>query len=169
MAMVTGVTCWTLPPAATGMRLATASSSASRSYAAASPELRTGGLTSLPLQTRKGVALRLSVGGPPMDKEPLDLTEDNVQQALEESKEILGTMFGNSQENREIGITGDVQLVNLDGPFASVRLVGRFWHKRSDVLARVENYVKTRVPEIVEVSIEDPMQLDDNLPENQKM
>jgi hypothetical protein len=41
-----------------------------------------------------------------------------------------------------------------------VRLVGRFWHKRADVLARVENYVLTRIPEAIEVQIEDPSQLD---------
>ena len=41
-----------------------------------------------------------------------------------------------------------------------MRLVGRFWHKRVDVLARVENYVLTRIPEAIEVQIEDPAQLD---------
>ena len=41
-----------------------------------------------------------------------------------------------------------------------MRLVGRFWHKRADVLARVENYVLTRIPEAIEVQIEDPSQLD---------
>ena len=109
------------------------------------------------------VALRLS--GTPMDqarsKPPLDLTEENVATALEEAKEVLGTIFGNSAENRNIGITGDVQLADIDGPFIIVRLVGRFWHKRADVLARVENYVLARIPEAIELQIEDPSQLDD--------
>ena len=103
IAMVTGVACWTLPPAATGLRLATASP-APKSYAAASTDLRTGGLTSLPLQTSKGVAVRLSVGGPPMDKEPLDLTEDNVQQALEESKEVRPAILRGEVVERVLGV-----------------------------------------------------------------
>ena len=52
--------------------------------------------------------------GTPLDqarsKPPLDLTEENVKLALEEAKETLGTIFGNSAENRNIGITGDVQV-----------------------------------------------------------
>ena len=35
----------------------------------------------------------------------------------------------------------------------------------ADVLSRVENYVLTRVPEAIEVQIEDPAQLDDTLVE----
>lgn len=52
------------------------------------------------------------------------------------------------------------QLADIDGPFITVRLLGRFWHKRVDVLARVQNYVLTRIPEAIEVQIEDPSQLD---------
>jgi hypothetical protein len=44
-----------------------------------------------------------------MDVGPLDLSEETVTQALEEVKTTLQTMFGNYAENREIGITGDVQ------------------------------------------------------------
>lgn len=66
--------------------------------------------------------------------EPLVLSEDNVNLALEEVKEKLGSMFGNSVENRGVGITGDVQLASTDGPIVVVRLTGRFWHKRSDVV-----------------------------------
>ena len=47
-------------------------------------------------------------------KPPLDLTEENVTVALEEAKEVLGTIFGNSAENRQIGITGDVQVLWCD-------------------------------------------------------
>jgi hypothetical protein len=47
-------------------------------------------------------------------KPPLDLTEENVKVALEEAKEVLGTIFGNSAENRQIGITGDVQVLWCD-------------------------------------------------------
>ena len=59
--------------------------------------------------------------GTPMDearaKPPLDLTEENVKVALEEAKEVLGTIFGNSAENRQIGITGDVQVLWCDVEF----------------------------------------------------
>jgi len=95
------------------------------------------------------------------DLDKLDLSEETVVQALEEAKEMLGTIFGNSAENRAIGITGDVEMTDVDGPFVTVSLSGRFWHKRVDVLARVANYLTTRIPEVVEVYIQDPEQLDD--------
>ena len=41
---------------------------------------------------------------------------------------------------------GKVELVELDGPFVKISLKGRFWHKRSTVLARVGNYLKQRIP-----------------------
>lgn len=41
---------------------------------------------------------------------------------------------------------GEVELADLDGPFVKISLKGRFWHKRSDVLARVANYLKQRIP-----------------------
>ncbi|KAI7737979.1 hypothetical protein M8C21_022825, partial [Ambrosia artemisiifolia] len=64
-----------------------------------------------------------------------------------------------------VGMTGVAELAEVDGPFVKIRLKGRFWHERSLVLARLGNYLKERIPEILEVDIEDEKQLDDS-PEN---
>ncbi|KAG2644161.1 uncharacterized protein LOC120682597 isoform X1 [Panicum virgatum] len=87
----------------------------------------------------------------------LDLTEDNVRLALEEAKSELGQLFDTS-----VGITGQVDLAELDGPFVKLRLKGKFWHTRATVVARIGNYLKNRIPEILEVEIEDEKQLDDS-------
>nr|CAB3457382.1 unnamed protein product [Digitaria exilis] len=105
----------------------------------------------------------------------LDLTEDNVRLALEEAKSeatnaadgLLGQLFDTS-----VGITGEayssrsanrqVDLAELDGPFVKLRLKGKFWHTRATVVARIGNYLKNRIPEILEVEIEDEKQLDDS-------
>ncbi|CAA7049447.1 unnamed protein product [Microthlaspi erraticum] len=58
--------------------------------------------------------------------------------------------------------TGQVELVELDGPFVKISLRGKFWHTRSMVLARIGNYLKQRIPEILEVEIEDEKQPDDS-------
>ena len=57
---------------------------------------------------------------------------------------------------------GTVELAELDGPFVKLRLKGRFWHKRADVLARVAAYLRRRIPDIIEIDIEDDSQLDDS-------
>ncbi|CAM9998832.1 unnamed protein product [Choristocarpus tenellus] len=92
-------------------------------------------------------------------REPLILTEENVVAVIEEAKKELGTMFGNSAENRGVGITGEVEFVELDGPCVIIRMSGRFWHAREAVLARVSNFILTRIPECIDVSVEDPSQL----------
>ena len=52
-----------------------------------------------------------------------------------------------------------MEYVDLDGPSVIISLKGRFWHTRQSVLDRVENYLQQRIPEIVDVQIEDPWQL----------
>ncbi|XP_057461815.1 uncharacterized protein LOC130752040 isoform X3 [Actinidia eriantha] len=84
--------------------------------------------------------------------QPLDLTEDNVKQVLADARV-------------EAQIVGVAELAELDGPFVKIGLRGRFWHKRSTILDRLANYLKQRIPEILEVDIEDEKQLDDS-PEN---
>ncbi|XP_022877410.1 uncharacterized protein LOC111395591 [Olea europaea var. sylvestris] len=91
---------------------------------------------------------------------PLDLTEDNIKQVLDDARVELAQLFDTS-----VGITGKAELADLDGPYVKIRLGGKFWHKRSTVLARLGNYLKQRIPEILEVDIEDEKQLDDS-PEN---
>ncbi|KAM7498498.1 hypothetical protein LguiA_022912 [Lonicera macranthoides] len=81
--------------------------------------------------------------------QPLDLTEENVSQVLADAR----------VEARV------AELAEVDGPFVKISLRGRFWHERSLVLARLGNYLKQRIPEILEVDIEDEKQLDDS-PEN---
>ena len=60
-----------------------------------------------------------------------------------------------------VGITGGVDFVEMDGPTVVIRLKGRFWHQRTTVLERIANYLQQRIPEIVDVDVEDPYQLTD--------
>mmetsp|Transcript_3657 Transcript_3657/g.10061 ORF Transcript_3657/g.10061 Transcript_3657/m.10061 type:complete len:208 (-) Transcript_3657:38-661(-) len=89
----------------------------------------------------------------------LELDEDTVLGVMSAMRQELGTLFGYQAENRGVGITGGVDYVELDGPCVVVRLKGRFWHERTTVLSRVSNYLQQRIPEIIEVSVEDPWQL----------
>jgi hypothetical protein len=91
----------------------------------------------------------------------LDLSEDTVLGVVSACRKELGTLFGYTAENRGVGITGGVDYVDLDGPIVILRLKGRFWHTRSTVLERVTNYLQQRIPEIIDVQVEDPWQLTD--------
>lgn len=74
---------------------------------------------------------------------------------------IRRTMFGYQAENRGVGITGGVDFVELDGPTVVLHLKGRFWHQRPTVLNRVGSYLMSRIPEIVDVVVEDEWELTD--------
>eukprot|EP00544_Gedaniella_sp_CCMP2646_P007862 CAMPEP_0202482364 /NCGR_PEP_ID=MMETSP1361-20130828/1781_1 /ASSEMBLY_ACC=CAM_ASM_000849 /TAXON_ID=210615 /ORGANISM="Staurosira complex sp., Strain CCMP2646" /LENGTH=158 /DNA_ID=CAMNT_0049110213 /DNA_START=111 /DNA_END=587 /DNA_ORIENTATION=+ len=91
----------------------------------------------------------------------LELDVDNVLGVLAACREEIGTLFGYSAENRGVGITGGVDFVELDGPTVVLRLKGRFWHQRPTVLARVGAYLQGRIPEIIDVVVEDEWQLTD--------
>jgi hypothetical protein len=52
-----------------------------------------------------------------------------------------------------------VDFVELDGPVVVLRLKGRFWHERTTVLDRVANFLQQRIPEIIDVVVEDEWQL----------
>ncbi|ESQ51907.1 hypothetical protein EUTSA_v10017331mg [Eutrema salsugineum] len=98
-----------------------------------------------------------AVSGGGVSLPPLDLTEDNIRLVLSEARIELAQLFDLS-----VGITGQVELVELDGPFVKISLRGKFWHTRAMILARIGNYLKQRIPEILEVEIEDEKQLDDS-------
>ena len=89
----------------------------------------------------------------------LYLSAENVERVLAEAKAELGTLFGTSSENRAVGITGDVSLAELEGATVVLRFEGRFWHARPTVLARLANFLQNRIPEIVDVVVEDPIML----------
>jgi hypothetical protein len=91
----------------------------------------------------------------------LELSEEAVLGVLQACREELGTIFGYTAENRGVGITGGMDYCDMDGPSVIITLKGRFWHERTTVLTRVANYLQQRIPEIVDVTIEDPFQLTD--------
>jgi hypothetical protein len=82
------------------------------------------------------------------------LTEDDVQAVLQEAKQTLSTVFGN-EENRQVGITGDVRFVGIDGATVKLEFSGQFWHQRSTVLQRLDKFIRDRIPECMEVVAEE--------------
>ena len=97
--------------------------------------------------------------------EPRILTEENAIDVLNECMEDIGTMFGTNEDSARVGITGVVEFVELDGPILVLRLKGRFWHQRTRVVERVSSYVLERIPECIDVVVEDAQQLDDADPD----
>ena len=90
---------------------------------------------------------------PTMLEEPQVCTEENVAAALADFKAEAVSMFGCHPAAAAIGITGDIQMTSMDGPFVTVKLVGRFWHRRKTVLTNAEAYVRRRIPEVVEIDV----------------
>lgn len=86
--------------------------------------------------------------------EPLELCEENAILVVDEMRRELGTIFGYDPKSREVGITGEIEFVECDGPGFSVSLSGRFWHATDTVMMRVESYVKNRIPEVMEVTLD---------------
>ncbi|KAJ1433635.1 hypothetical protein B484DRAFT_306476, partial [Ochromonadaceae sp. CCMP2298] len=84
----------------------------------------------------------------------LELCEENAEIVIEEVRQELGTIFGYDQGSRDVGITGEIFLVDVEGPSISVALKGRFWHATDTVMMRVENFVRNRIPEVVEVTLD---------------
>jgi len=91
----------------------------------------------------------------------LPCTEDNLLLVLEECKALNDDMFGIHRRCAEIGITGDVELVDFEGPFVTIGLSGRFWHRRRTVLQRVGAHLSARIPELVEVTLVDANMAED--------
>ena len=89
----------------------------------------------------------------------LELDEETVLGVLSACRQEIGTLFGYTAENRGVGITGGVDFVEMDGPVVVLSLKGRFWHERSTVLDRVSAYLQGRIPEIIDVIVEDEWQL----------
>lgn len=86
-----------------------------------------------------------------LNKSPLELCEENVSIVMGEIRDELGTIFGYDAKSREVGITGQIELVEIDGPTIVVALSGRFWHATDTVMTRVESFVRQRIPEVTEV------------------
>ena len=96
-------------------------------------------------------ALRM---GNALDGEPLELCEENALLVIDEMKKELGTIFGYDPKSRDVGITGEIEFIECDGPCISVALSGRFWHATDTVMLRVESYIQNRIPEVIGVTLD---------------
>ena len=90
-----------------------------------------------------------------LDGDPLELCEENAVLVIEEIRQELGTIFGYDPKSREVGITGEIALVEVAGPEIVVSLSGRFWHATDTVMLRVESFIKNRIPEVMEVTLDE--------------
>lgn len=99
-----------------------------------------------------------------LESSPMELCEENAAIVIEEIRTELGTIFGYDAGSRSAGITGEIDLVEVDGPNIVIKLKGRFWHATDTVMMRVESFVKNRIPEVISVTLDTKLSniIDDN-------
>ena len=51
-------------------------------------------------------------------------------------------------------LSGEIELCDIEGPFVTIALNGRFWHATDTVVMRVESFIKQRIPEVIEVTLD---------------
>lgn len=93
----------------------------------------------------------------------LPLDENNVRECLEifVESDYGQQMFGCHEKAASVGITGEVQFADLEGPEVVLKLEGAFWHRRETVLGRAAMWLNACMPEIVQVRVADPQELED--------
>ena len=93
----------------------------------------------------------------------LPLDEENVKLCLEEfvESDYGATMFGCHELPFSYGITGSIDFVEVAGPEVVLTLDGAFWHRRGTVLGRAAMWLNARMPEITDVTVVDPSELED--------
>eukprot|EP01041_Mallomonas_annulata_P010750 gene10750-22459_t len=84
----------------------------------------------------------------------LELCEENANIVIEEIREELGTIFGYDPKSREVGITGEISFVEVEGPVIVVALKGRFWHATDTIMLRIKSYISQRIPECIDVTLD---------------
>lgn len=96
----------------------------------------------------------------------LPLDEENVRETLQLfiDSDYGTTMFGKHGKAASVGITGELELVDIEGPEVVLKLSGRFWHRRETVLGRAAVWLNAVIPEIVEVRVQDMEELQDFKP-----
>ncbi|KAL7428970.1 hypothetical protein ACHAXM_003208 [Skeletonema potamos] len=89
--------------------------------------------------------------------------EEAVEQCLEElmDSEYGKTMFGRHDMAANVGITGTLELISLEGPEATLALIGKFWHRRETVLGKAAMYLNARIPEITSITVASAEDLND--------
>ena len=71
------------------------------------------------------------------------------------------TMFGRHDMAANVGITGTLELISLEGPEATLSLIGKFWHRRETVLGKAAMYLNARMPEITSITVASAEDLND--------
>jgi len=95
--------------------------------------------------------------------ETMELSEDNVQECLQLliDSDYGQQMFGIHDMPASVGITGSIELVEVQGPEVVLGMSGQFWHRRETVLGRAAVWLNACMPEIAEVNVEDQEELKD--------
>ena len=55
-----------------------------------------------------------------LNDEPLELCDEHAELVIDEIRKELGTIFGYDPQSQKVGITGEIDLAEIDGPTVKV-------------------------------------------------
>uniref|UniRef100_A0A7S2FJ31 Uncharacterized protein n=1 Tax=Alexandrium andersonii TaxID=327968 RepID=A0A7S2FJ31_9DINO len=89
------------------------------------------------------------------------LTPERAERVVAGAHEDLGSIFGYGRESLDEGSPGKVKFVEIEDSTVIVALAGEFRQPRADVLSRVQDYVRGRIPDAAGVRVSDEEMLVD--------